>query len=103
MGGLLDSVSGTHTGGSSSLESRMTAAEAAMALRDHIIKQLVLALQQKKSEIRALKEDLASVLKQLESSEGEEASNKAKLRELAEGIQVGWCGARGCLFPRVGG
>lgn len=85
--GLLDSVASTHT---SSLESRMTAAEAAMALRDHIIKQLVLALQQKKAEIRALKEQLASVLKQLESSEGEEATNKAKLRELAEGIQVRW-------------
>jgi uncharacterized coiled-coil protein SlyX len=71
------------------LESRVTAAEAAMTLRDHIIKQLVLALQQKKAEIRSLKEQLAGVLQQLESAEGEEASSKAKLRELAEGFQVG--------------
>jgi len=70
------------------LESRVTAAEAAMALRDHIIKQLVSALQQKKAEIRSLKEQMAVVLKQLESSEGEEHANKEKLRELAEGIQV---------------
>lgn len=73
---------------STMLESRVTAAEAAMALRDHIIKQLVLALQQKKAEIRSLKEQLAAVLKQLENSEGEEQTNKTKLRELAEGIQV---------------
>lgn len=72
----------------SGVESRVLAAEAAMALRDHIIKQLVLALQQKKAEIRSLKEQLAAVLKQLESSEGQEEANKAKLRELAEGIQV---------------
>jgi hypothetical protein len=83
--GRLDSSSTA----AANLESRVTAAEAAMALRDHIIKQLVLALQQKKAEIRSLKEQLASVLRQLESSEGEEASSKAKLRELAEGIQVG--------------
>lgn len=75
-------------GTGANLESRVAAAEAAMALRDHIIKQLVLALQLKKAEIRSLKEQLAAVLKQLESSEGEEAANKAKLRELAEGIQV---------------
>jgi uncharacterized coiled-coil protein SlyX len=81
----LESTSGASTG----LGSRVAAAEAAMALRDHIIKQLVLALQQKKAEIRSLKEQLAAVLKQLESSEGEDAANQAKLRELAEGIQVG--------------
>lgn len=73
------------------LESRVAAAEAAMALRDHIIKQLVSALQQKKAEIRSLKEQMAVVLKQLESSEGEEQANKEKLRELAEGIQVCGC------------
>jgi hypothetical protein len=84
-GAGMDSTAGANAG----LSSRVAAAEAAMALRDHIIKQLVLALQQKKAEIRSLKEQLAAVLKQLESSEGEDAANQAKLRELAEGIQVG--------------
>jgi uncharacterized coiled-coil protein SlyX len=70
------------------LEGRVAVAEAALALRDHIIKQLATALQQKKAEIRSLKEQLAAVLAQLESSEGEGEASKAKLRELAEGIQV---------------
>jgi uncharacterized coiled-coil protein SlyX len=69
-------------------ENKAAAAEAALALRDHIIKQLVQALQQKKAEVRSLKEQLAIVLKQLEGTESAEAANKAKLRELAEGVQV---------------
>jgi hypothetical protein len=64
------------------------AAEAAAALRDHVIKQLVGALQQRKAEIRALREQLAGVLAQLQASEGEGEASKGRLRELAEGIQV---------------
>lgn len=60
-----------------------------MALRDHIIKQLVTALQQKKAEIKALRDQQAVLQRQLEAAEGEGAASKQKLRELAEGIQVG--------------
>ena len=59
-----------------------------MALRDHIIKQLVTALQQKKTEVKALREQQAALQRQLEAAEGEGLASKQKLRELAEGIQV---------------
>jgi predicted nuclease with TOPRIM domain len=67
---------------------QVAAAEAAMALRDHIIKQLVTALQQKKAEVKALREQQAALQRQLEAAEGEGVASKQKLRELAEGIQV---------------
>lgn len=59
-----------------------------MALRDHIIKQLVTALQQKKAEVKGLREQQAALQRQLEVAEGEGLASKQKLRELAEGIQV---------------
>eukprot|EP00879_Flechtneria_rotunda_P025965 GHRR01027630.1.p1 GENE.GHRR01027630.1~~GHRR01027630.1.p1 ORF type:complete len:644 (+),score=229.29 GHRR01027630.1:254-1933(+) len=74
-------------GVSSSQAAVAAAAEAAIALRDHIIQQLVAALQQKKSEIRVLREQHAAAARQLEAAEQEGKAGKEKLRELAEGIQ----------------
>jgi chromosome segregation ATPase len=81
---------------------QVAAAEAAMALRDHIIKQLVTALQQKKAEVKALREQQAALQRQLEAAEGEGVASKQKLRELAEGIQVGTDARCCCLAGMLG-
>eukprot|EP00775_Hariotina_reticulata_P004311 gene4311-4564_t len=58
------------------------------ALRDYIIRQLSAALQQKKSEIKVLKQQLAGVQAQLQGAQGEGTASKQKLQELAEAIQA---------------
>jgi len=65
------------------------AGEGGFALRDYIIRQLSAALQQKKSEIRMLRQQLAGVQSQLQGAQGEGAASKQKLQELVEAIQVG--------------
>lgn len=68
---------------------QVAASGAAVALRDHIIKQLVTALQQKKAEIKAIKEQQLELQQQLDAARHEGAASRQKLVELAEGIQVG--------------
>ncbi|WIA37749.1 hypothetical protein OEZ86_014626 [Tetradesmus obliquus] len=101
FGGMSQVVTGSFRAGSSgggscaasmeaanNISTQVAAAEAAMALRDHIIKQLVTALQQKKAEVKGLREQQAALQRQLEAAEGEGLASKQKLRELAEGIQA---------------
>lgn len=92
--------SGSAGGDSSTQQSGdiVAAGAAALALRDHIIKQLVTALQQKKAELKQLKEQQTAMQQQLEAAQQEGAASKQKLRELAEGIQVGSIECSLCAF-----
>jgi hypothetical protein len=74
------------TDGDCSAEGHASAAARDASLREHIIRQLVALLQQKKGEVRALKENVASLAERLAAAEAEHAAKDERLRQMVEGI-----------------